>query len=213
MFFAQDESLGANRMPLTTQRQQGYPENSRWTKEGVVFATINAPGPNDNLDYNGGSESGPRRIANRAWLRQTFEYAQATNAPAVMIIWQVDGWQPKFRRTWDYLMNWPDDPAVPDSQGPELKQLAQAFGKPVVLVHGDTHVFRIDQGGWATPRPDGSVEMVGAWTDVPNFIRVETYAGGSFSAAQPEVHPEMWLRVTVDPTSPGVFTFTSEQAP
>ena len=31
------------------QRQQGYPENARWTKEGVVFATLNAPGPSDNL--------------------------------------------------------------------------------------------------------------------------------------------------------------------
>ena len=49
MFFAQDQSLGQNRMPLTTQRQQGYPENARWTKEGVVFATLNAPGPSDNL--------------------------------------------------------------------------------------------------------------------------------------------------------------------
>jgi hypothetical protein len=213
MFFAHDESLGVNRMPLTTQRQDGYPENTRWTKEGVVFATINAPGPSDNLGYDNGSEAGPRRIANRAWLRQTFDFAKATNAPAVMIIWQVDPWQPAFRRTWDYLVDWKDDPAVPDSVGPELKQLTLDFGKPVVLVHGDTHIFRIDKGGWATPRPDGTVDMVGAWNDVPNFTRVETYAGGSFSAAQPEMHPDMWLRVTVDPKSPQVFTFTSQAAP
>jgi hypothetical protein len=207
IFFAQDESLGVNRMPLTTQRPEGYPENTRWTKEGVVFATLNAPGPSDDLEYNNGSEAGPRRVANLAWLRQTFEFAKATNAPAVMIIWQVDPWQPKFRRTWDYLLN------DPNQDGPELKQLTIEFGKPVVLVHGDTHIFRIDKGGWATPRPDGTVDMVGNWADVPNFTRVETWAGGSFSAAQPEMHPDMWLRVTVDPKNPQVFTFTSEQAP
>jgi hypothetical protein len=55
--------------------------------------------------------------------------------------------------------------------------------------------------------------MVGGWTDVPNFTRVETYAGGSFSVQYPQMHPDMWLRVTVDPKSPQVFTFTSQQAP
>ena len=215
MFFAQDQSLGQNPMPLTTQRQQGYPENARWTKEGVVFATLNAPGPSDNLPYDvdhpDTPEAGPRRRANIDWLRQTFQYAKAINAPAVMITWQVDPWQPKFRRTWDYLMDWQDDPAVPDSVGPELKQLTLEFAKPVVLVHGDSHIFRIDKGGYAPP---GSTDMTsGPWTDVPNFTRVMTYAGGSFSSQLPETHPDMWVRVTVDPKSPQVFTFTSEQAP
>jgi hypothetical protein len=113
----------------------------------------------------------------------------------------VDPWQPTFRQTWKYLVD-------------ELKAQTIAFGKPVVLVHGDTHVHRIDKGGWPTAKNGGAtVEMVGAWDDVPNFTRVETWAGGSFSAAQPEMHPDMWLRVTVDPKSPGVFTFTSETAP
>jgi ribosomal protein L24E len=221
MFFANDESLGVNRMPLTTQRQDGFPENARWTKEGVVFATINAPGPNDNLDYcttpspTCQYEAGPRRVKNKAWLRQTFEIAQATNAPAVMIIWQVDPWQPstmatpKNRRNWDYLMGC-DDPTISDCQEAGLKQLTKAFGKPVVLVHGDTHVFRIDKGGW--PDKTGAMELT--WDDVPNFTRVETYAGGqttSMSPVPPE--PKKWIRVTVDPKDPKVFTFTSETAP
>ena len=36
---------------------------------------------------------------------------------------------------------------------------------------------------------------------------------GPFSGAQPEVNPDKWIRVTVDPKSPQVFSFTSEQAP
>jgi hypothetical protein len=227
MFFAGDESLGVNRMPLTTQRQQGFPENARWTKEGVVFATINAPGPNDNIDYctvpDGSGcvyEAGPRRVANKAWLRQAFEYAKATNAPAVMIIWQVDPWQPATptsphnRRNWDYLVGC-DDPQISDCQEPGLRQLSKSFGKPVVLVHGDTHIPRIDKGGWPTPKNGGTtVEMVGAFDDVPNFTRVETYAGGqatSGSGIPPD--PKKWIRVTVDPKSPQVFSFVTEEAP
>src|SRR5205085_7087768 len=103
MFFAQDQSLGVNPMPLTTQRQQGYPENARWIKEGVVFASINAPGPNDDIDYCGpaganpcqvGYESGPRRVANKAWLTETFKTEKEPNAPAVISLWQVDPRRP-----------------------------------------------------------------------------------------------------------------------
>jgi ribosomal protein L24E len=207
MFFATDESLGVNRMPLTTQRQRGYPENARWSKEGVVFATINAPGSTDNTGCPNpsepcdpsliGVESNPRRDANAAWLREAFDVAQSTNAPAVMIIWQADPWFPGAGAVWKYLMD-------------ELRARTIAFGKPVVLVHGDTHAFRIDKGG----RPNKTTgAMEGGWDDVPNFTRVETWAAGAFSASQPELHPDMWIRATVDPKSPQVFTFTSEQAP
>ncbi|HEV3365082.1 MAG TPA: hypothetical protein VG795_13255, partial [Acidimicrobiia bacterium] len=219
------QSLGQNRMLLTTQRQEGFPENTRWTKQGVVFATINAPGANDNIDYcttpspTCTYEAGPRRVANKAWLRQTFESAEATNAPAVMIIWQADPWQPgpqgtHNRRNWDYLMGC-DDPAIADCQEPGLRQLSKAFGKPVVLVHGDTHIPRIDQGGWPTKKDGGAtIEMVGAFTDVPNFTRVETYAGGlPTSGSQIPPEPKKWLRVTVDPKDPKVFSFTPETAP
>jgi hypothetical protein len=91
--------------------------------------------------------------------------------------------------------------------------MALAFGKPVVLVHGDTHEPRIDQGGWATPK-NGVVEMVDAFTEVPNFTRVETYAGGQAAQASPvPPEPKKWIRVTVDPKDPKVFTFTTETAP
>jgi hypothetical protein len=69
-----------------------------------------------------------------------------------------------------------------------LKERAAAFGKPVVLVHGDTHVFRIDN----------------PWPDVPNFTRVETH-GLAADAAN-------WVRARVDPSDPKVFTFTTEHA-
>jgi hypothetical protein len=174
LFFHEDSSLGATRLPLENQRQAGYPENARWTMGGVVFATLNAPGPTDNLPAT--QESGPRRVANLAWLQAAFDEAQATDAPAVMIIWQVDPWQPIFGVNdtpgyWGYLVD-------------ELKQRAAAFGKPVVLVHGDTHICRMTQ----------------PWPDVPNFTRLETH--GTTDTGN-------WIRATVDPSAPGVFQFAT----
>ena len=64
---------------------------------------------------------------------------------------------------------------------------AIAFGKTVVLVHGDSHYFRID-------KPLGRRPNVAA---IENFTRVETFG-------QPNHH---WLHVTVDPDDPNVFTF------
>ncbi|MGH9005344.1 MAG: hypothetical protein ACRDYV_19655, partial [Acidimicrobiia bacterium] len=145
LFFAQDQSLGATPIPLATQRPAGYPENVRWTKEGVVFATLNAPGPDDNFFHNP-DESNARRQANVTWLRETFDAANSTNAPAVMVIWQANPWQPGQQPTWKYLVD-------------ELKAQTIAFGKPVVLVHGDTHDPRIDKGGRVEREPDGTVVM------------------------------------------------------
>jgi hypothetical protein len=54
----------------------------------------------------------------------------------------------------------------------------------VVLVHGDTHEHRVN-------RP---------WGDVPNFIRIETYARGS----------DKWVQVRVDPGNPDVFTISTQ---
>jgi ribosomal protein L24E len=184
LFFADDQSLGVNRMPLTTQRQAGYPENARWSKGGVVFATLNTPGPSD--DIMNTDESGPRRVANLAWLQTAFDQAQSSDAAAVMIIWQADPWFSTpghdFSATWKYLID-------------ALKERTAAFGKPVVLVHGDTHVFRIDN-----PFDDPNTAKV----EYPNFTRVETHAlaGDAIN----------WIRATVDPSDPKVFSFTTERA-
>jgi len=65
-----------------------------------------------------------------------------------------------------------------------------AFGRPVVLVHGDTHYFRIDQ------------PFLGAKSQrrIENLTRVETFGN-------PDTH---WVRVTINPRDPNVFTFRPE---
>ena len=68
-----------------------------------------------------------------------------------------------------------------------LKRRTIAFARPVVLVHGDTHTYSLN-------RP---------WEDVANFTRLETYA---------DLQADYWVRVTVDPRSANVFSFSTERA-
>ena len=65
-----------------------------------------------------------------------------------------------------------------------------AFGKPVVYVHGDTHIFRVDK------------PLVGSVSGriIENFTRVETFGF-------PDTH---WVRASVDPRDPQVFSFRQE---
>jgi hypothetical protein len=89
----------------------------------------------------------------------------------VMIIWQDNPW------------DGPQDGTLLDT----LRERTIAFGRPVVLVHGDTHVHRLDH----------------PWRDVPNFTRLETWALED---------TDKWVRVTVDPASPEVFAFATMRA-
>jgi hypothetical protein len=155
VFFSSGMSLGTR--PIPQVRQPGVPENARWERAGVVFATLDVPGPD------GG---GPATSADHAWLDGTFDEAARIKAAAVMIIWQ-------------------DDPTDGSSPGlvARLRRRAAAFGRPVVLVHGDTHQFRLDH----------------PWKDTPNLTRLETYPGFT----------PQWVKATVDPASPKVFSFAS----
>ncbi|MDQ3946816.1 MAG: hypothetical protein M3357_17000, partial [Actinomycetota bacterium] len=117
VFFSTSQSLGKTKISLT--RQRTYVENARWTRGGVVFATINEPGST------GGS--GSLRDAGEDWLNDAFDLAESSNAPGVMVIWQDNPFSPSGGRLYRVL-----------------RERTAAFGKPVVRVHGDTHAFRID---------------------------------------------------------------------
>jgi hypothetical protein len=71
-----------------------------------------------------------------------------------------------------------------------LERETLAFGKPVVYVHGDTHIFRVDK------------PLVGSASGrmIENFTRVETFGF-------PDTH---WVRAAVDPGNPNVFSFRPE---
>ena len=183
LFFADDQSLGARTMTLERQSADpeyaSYPENVRWTVKGVMFAGMHVVGSNNNFGRTpaGDAEYAARNAANLAWLAGTFARARAEGHKAVMLIMQAN---PNFELSPAQRTGFNDFLAA-------LQAETLAYGRPVVLVHGDSHYFRIDK------------PMLGAQSGrrVERFTRVETFG-------ERDNH---WLHVTVDPTNPNVFIF------
>ena len=69
-----------------------------------------------------------------------------------------------------------------------LGERAQAFGRPVLLAHGDSHYFRLD-------KPLQRALAAGGSAMLENFTRVENFGS-------PGVH---WVEIAVDLRDPGVF--------
>jgi hypothetical protein len=193
MFFRGEQSLGKRTMPLLRQSNDPqfakFRENARWDMAGVTFVTLHVTGSNNNHGRTpeGDAEYAERNKANLAWLAQAFAHATANNSRAVMVLQQANLFPEitPFPGARDKVSGLADIRAA-------LEKETIAFRKPVVLVHGDSHFFRIDNAFFKRP-PRGSPGVPAP----ENFTRVETFG-------TPNHH---WLHVTVDPDDPNVFTF------
>ncbi len=82
LFFSDEFSLGASKIPLTrlssTAKFRGYGENARWEFDDILFATINLPASNNRFRAEAGrnSEFEDRLVANRHWLNRIFAFAK-----------------------------------------------------------------------------------------------------------------------------------------
>jgi hypothetical protein len=190
VFTQGDESLGRRKLPLERQSSMTglakYRENVRWRMGNVMFVGLDMPGSNNNW---GGDSANPsaeyieRNAANLNWLRDAFAVARRDSMLGVAIFVQAD---PMFDRSI----------LPPDARRyftgfdeflTTLKEQTVAFGKPVLLVHGDSHYFVIDK-----PMADSTGRIVA------NFTRAETFGAVNMH----------WLRITVDPADPNLFGFT-----
>ncbi len=136
---------------LTVKSQPLYPENKRWIHKGIPFATLHVVGTN-----NGRAEIledplplalahvAARDAANIAWLDLLFEAADRLNAPAVIVGMQGDPSRAKYD-------------GICSESNPQkcngfaklnnhLRQKAGTYGKPVLLIHGDTSPYCTDKG-------------------------------------------------------------------
>lgn len=177
-----------------------FPENIRWFKDNVLFVGLHIPGSNNGLSTaaqymeEAKAEYASRNAANLAFLSESFDLAAKRNSPGIMITIQAN--------PWDFI------PATGLTGFEDfivmLEQKTRAFGKPVVLVHGDSHYFRIDK-----PLPSKLPSQV-INTDFPfvlpwdssgnrleNFTRVETFGN-------PNTH---WVKARIDTKSKNVFSF------
>lgn len=91
LFFVDEFSLGASRIPVTRQstnpRFRSYVENARWEMGDMIFATINIPGNNNHYITDAGrnSEFEDRTVANREWLQRVFAHAKQKKLKGVVL--------------------------------------------------------------------------------------------------------------------------------
>jgi hypothetical protein len=166
----------------------------------VVYVTLNVQGSCNNLcdTAPNPAEYAARNAANIAWMQEAFALAAQRKAAAVMIIAQAD---PGFdAHSWDApnrdpktLTQLGTDPDGYKEYLQALRAEVTAFRKPVAYVHGDSHFFRVDK-----PFLDAQGRRL------ENFTRVETF-GNNAANGNNDVQ---WVKVTVDPRSREVFSYT-----
>jgi hypothetical protein len=175
-------SLGATPIPLVSQGGE-FVENARWEQNGIVFATVHLVGSLDaTWKFPGRTaaddEAAARRLAaDVVWLRETF--ANAANAKAVVIAFHA-GTHLELPPGHDWRK--PFEPFLA-----ALEQEAARFGKPVLVIHGDDHVYTVDH---PIPR-------------IPNLTRMEV-------PGSPRVG---WVRVTVNLAAAQPFSFENYVVP
>lgn len=189
MFFTGPHSLGKVAMPLERQAdlmpEHGeLVENSRWAHEGVLFATVHAVGSNNGFERNeaAAAEFFRRDAGNVAWIADTFRKAAEAGAPAVVFAFQAD---PLFHVEPTSVESYASSGFHGMLQA--FREGAEVFARPVLLIHGDSHVFIVDQ---PLKGSDGR-------TALQTVTRLEVMGADKVHA----------VRVTVDPADPAVFGF------
>lgn len=190
--FATERTFGKHAMAIEQQRPE-YPENGRWRMGPALFVSLHVVGSNNNhiVDPDADEEATPRGPeqrraaeaeylardeADRRWLHESFERARRDGVPMVVVAIHAD---PAFtiplaeraaRRVDGF-----------DRMLALLADDSKSYGKPVVLIHGDSHRYVLDQ-----PLLDRSGQTV------PNVTRAETFGS-------PDVG---WVEVILDPSAP-----------
>ena len=147
-FYKPGFSLGKQPLPVLNQSASTpafgkFIENQRWTHQSVVFATLHIVGSNNNFearDPRAVAEFFEREKANIAWIRETFAAARQSQAKALVLAMQADVFESK--SLWE---DFPAHSGFRGAVGETLLPLVAESGIPVLLIHGDSHVFRFDQ--------------------------------------------------------------------
>ncbi len=140
-------------------RPDGLPENALWSYDGVVFATLHMVGTNngrrqillDDPDQALAAVETRDRI-NLAWIEEAFARAAAEDAAALVLFQQGDP-----------TVTASDAPCTPDNRETcdgfaasrtLMRDLADRFARPVLIVHGDTAPYCWDTGFGGTEAPN-----------------------------------------------------------
>ena len=180
-------TAGGRSMRVRTQAADlehgAFVENVRFHRNGVMFATVHVVGSRNGLEPWSGLPGGDRpsertaevavrEAAALSWIDAAFDAATNRKAAGVLLLLQAEPVEdePGYARIRDRIV-----------------QHATDFGRPVLLVHGDEHIF----------------EQQPSYAGVPNLTRLETFGDTV----------DNWLRVHVDPRSKEVFSWTPVTVP
>ncbi len=144
--FFPDPAQSLGRTPIRVNSQSADPrfskfvENARWERAGVVFATLHIVGSNNNLqrDQAAVNEYIERNAANLAWIDAAFARARDSGAKGIVLAFQANLQFERETPEEDLRSGFNDTLRA-------LKRHAMAWGKPVLLIHGDHHRLLIDQ--------------------------------------------------------------------
>jgi hypothetical protein len=195
VFFADPrESLGGRHQRVLSQADvpahAEFVENQMWMESTVVFSLHHAVGSNNGFAAWSGIPDDPanriaevnRRIAAAVdWIDRSFALAASESAEGVVLFHQADMWssaaaQSGFREI-----------------AARIAERAAAFGKPVLLIEGDTHRYRVDHPFTPADARFGVYPTVAA----PNVTRI---------VVEGETSTE-WLRLQVNPGGASLFSW------
>lgn len=175
-----EDSRGETTMPLASQADIGYPENARWSRGPVTFATIHVVGSNDNQANT--SEQAARRLADIAWVREVFASAKNLRHVGVVLIAHTH-----LRFTLSE-----GEKGIYESLFQAVRQETTNFSGQVLYVHGDDHQFINDK-----PMKTASNQVVA------NFRRVEVYGDPTVRWVRLTVAPDTSQLFTItNPPTP-----------
>lgn len=196
---------GGFKQVMTQAEDAGFEklvENQMWYDASVAFGVVHVVGSNDSTpawytdDTTGTKVDDPvrrtaertaRNAGNLVWLDRLFDVAVGQNAAGVVIVMQADMFD-----AFSVANNLPLNAF--DSVVQKIAARAKSFGKPVLLVEGDSHLFIADK-----PLENGN-PLHGVTLSVPNLTRIVVQG----STTKPLTE---WLRLHVDPATPAVFTW------
>ncbi|MBN8488832.1 MAG: hypothetical protein J0M20_14070 [Burkholderiales bacterium] len=204
LYFSTPRSLGQRtlvleRQPAVSAQHRQTVENARWRQAGVVFATVHVVGSMNGLsvsDPQAAAEAVSRNQANVDWIQGSFELAERSNAPALVLAMHASFFEhapPRGKTRGRAVLAGRAGPYALVAQA--IQEGAARFDKPVLLVHGDDHEFMIDRPFLAVEGEDKPVQG-------SKLTRLQVYGA-------PEIRA---VRISVDTESPTVFSFAPMSA-
>ena len=207
-FFNKPVTQGPHAIRVERQGQLGadYSENSRFVKSNVEFVALHIPGSNNNLvvtdkqctkksdrtqaDCDAATaEYNARNPMNIEWLKSSFAKARDKHLAGIVITIQADVYFPFELSDGGYQEEFLPQLTAENGYSDFVHTLiaeTHNFDGQVLLVHGDSHYFKIDKAMY-----DDNGQLTA------NFTRVEVFGSEDNS----------WVEMTVDPATDNVFTF------